>query len=1122
MTRIMMKRDSSEPGIAPRHKRRKTNLGSGDSDFSEDETEQVSTQSQSLVESSLVEATLLSQKEDPMPGVIRKIALHNFMCHNHLDVKLGPHVNFIVGRNGSGKSAVITALVVGLGGKAGITGRGRAIKNFIKTGKRDAWVEICLNNKGKDSYKHHLYGDKIFIKRKFSIDGGSSYSVHSESGQHISARRDELMHITDHFNIQVDNPVSILNQDTSRNFLNSKSAGDKFKFFMRATQLEQMNQDYSDVHRHMQCTKQDIDCKKETLETMRKEVKVWQSKFKNLAALSELKIKVTKLKNEMAWALVAERERGMKPLEKSLKSEEVALPQYVKKVDQTKKHQEEWEARLKDLEQRVMECSKAVRDLQPLLEARHKDVALAKQALAPILNQLKAIDRELRSARAECKQCEERIDELRSIASRDYDADRRKREDQIARLEKNLEEAVSKQRVSEHEITQYASNVARGRTEMAAIDNQLKAKSNKQREVRMSLQTLRAAKNDRLQRFGAWVPTVISQINAQKRQFHKIPLGPLGAKFELKDSKWALAMESCLKGLVSSFVCHDHHDAKLLEDIFNRHCPRGRRPAIITSAFSSKMHDVSEHRVRSRDFPCVLDVIKCKDPVVINTLIDQRSIENVLLIEDANEARTVMMRNPPHNAKECFTIEGDQAFCRPTFRYYSSDKTTVRFLMADVQAQIDLLQLEDGRIQDEVDELMQQKTAKQAEVTKNHQLEKSCQTQINRAKENMSRLKFEIKELQSVEDPAPIDVTTLEEEVNDYNKKIEDLQNQRHSILQDKTQGETKLNEAKSNLEQVETEIREKSDDGIPLQEEIRQTQTDLETARNSRKHYVGKLKEQERKIQELKRQLESYKRDVETDRNKALQICEPIATQRLPDNIENEIHQIQHRITEEEKEQGNEQEITDTFKNKKDTFERVKREMQQLHNFLDKLEEVMQKRQIAYMKMRKSIANRTKYYFLMQMHHRSFTGKMNFDFNEETLDILVNPGKDLSGSVAKSKGRNESSKDALEGCDLRSLSGGERSFSTVCFILSLWEAMESPFRCLDEFDVFMDMVNRSISMDMMIEAANAHHNMQFVFLKPQDMSSVRKIHNCKIFRMPDPERDDRQRTLAFSQQGTQ
>ena len=52
---------------------------------------------------------------------------------------------------------------------------------------------------------------------------------------------------------------------------------------------------------------------------------------------------------------------------------------------------------------------------------------------------------------------------------------------------------------------------------------------------------------------------------------------------------------------------------------------------------------------------------------------------------------------------------------------------------------------------------------------------------------------------------------------------------------------------------------------------------------------------------------------------------------------------------------------------------------------------------------------------------------------------------------------------------DIQALSGGEKSFSTICLLLSLWEAIGCPLRCLDEFDVFMDAVNRRISMRMMV-----------------------------------------------------
>lgn len=45
--------------------------------------------------------------------MLRKIYCENFMCHQKLSIELCPHVNFINGQNGSGKSAILAALQVG-------------------------------------------------------------------------------------------------------------------------------------------------------------------------------------------------------------------------------------------------------------------------------------------------------------------------------------------------------------------------------------------------------------------------------------------------------------------------------------------------------------------------------------------------------------------------------------------------------------------------------------------------------------------------------------------------------------------------------------------------------------------------------------------------------------------------------------------------------------------------------------------------------------------------------------------------------------------------------------------------------------------------------------------------
>lgn len=149
----------------------------------------------------------------------------------------------------------------------------------------------------------------------------------------------------------------------------------------------------------------------------------------------------------------------------------------------------------------------------------------------------------------------------------------------------------------------------------------------------------------------------------------------------------------------------------------------------------------------------------------------------------------------------------------------------------------------------------------------------------------------------------------------------------------------------------------------------------------------------------------------------------------------------------------------------------------------------------------RKFITVRCQIQFNYLLSERQFRGRVLINHTDKMLELSVEP---------------EIGRKSAAGREAKTLSGGEKSFSTICLLLSIWEAMGSPIRCLDEFDVFMDSVNRSTSMKLMIGAARRSVGRQYVLITPQAMDNATMGDDVKIYRMSDPERG--QQILPFGE----
>ena len=214
------------------------------------------------------------------------------------------------------------------------------------------------------------------------------------------------------------------------------------------------------------------------------------------------------------------------------------------------------------------------------------------------------------------------------------------------------------------------------------------------------------------------------------------------------------------------------------------------------------------------------------------------------------------------------------------------------------------------------------------------------------------------------------------------------------------------------------------------------------------------------------------------------------IPSRKKVDSLKREVVKMEESLKQQEETQEPRDLVTQKFESLSKLHARAKSQVGYMEKTVTFLESMLVARKTGFKVIRSTCCKNIDRNFITQLDARNYVGKLVFDHKGHTLTIVVNPDSKVSAA-------------ALDlNRDIRSLSGGEKSYSSVSLILALWNAMNPPFRVLDEFDVFMDAINRRISLVNIINYAQSDRKFQFIFLTPLNTDNIGISSDIKIIKL--------------------
>ncbi|KAJ3341937.1 Structural maintenance of chromosomes protein 6 [Gonapodya sp. JEL0774] len=380
-------------------------------------------------------------------------------------------------------------------------------------------------------------------------------------------------------------------------------------------------------------------------------------------------------------------------------------------------------------------------------------------------------------------------------------------------------------------------------------------------------------------------------------------------------------------------------------------------------------------------------------------------------------------------------------------------------------------------------------------------LQVKCRSLDSRIRSLQVQLRELLEELSERVETA--NVANLEEEKRAGEERIAELQRQYPDVVaQMAIVKNEKLPPLKDQIEKIKADINDRKSEAAAKQGELDDLHRDVTKFAARTKQWEEKKEHYEGMIKDLKKNRDERAALVQEATERASTQCERVNIEFDAKQLEKKIRESESRLREREKNVGSRADVEAKLKAKKEMYEDAKRKVVEMRQLSDELADAHSKRATKLDHLTGFITARSRMVFADLLNKRGYSGSLRLDHKAQKLTMKVRTDSSTHLDNTTNGGKR----------DPATLSGGEKSFSQVCLLLAMWEAMGSPVRCLDEFDVFMDAVNRNMALKMMSEFARSSEA-QYIFITPQDQPKV-DIDGvvCRVHKLKDPVRGDQRR----------